>query len=72
MPLLNPGDIALAVEVLNKDAKMRRAAAHDYARHPAADDLDRSVNDARSNKAAQDAAALDRVITYLSGGERHG
>lgn len=72
MSALRPGDIALAVEVLSRDAAMRRIAAKDYARHPAVDEFEKSINHARSAKAEADAASVDRVITYLAGGEHHG
>lgn len=64
---LHPGDVALAVEVLAFNQRIRIDAARDYMKHPASDNFEKMVNQTRAMKAEEDAAAIGRVIRHLSG-----
>lgn len=57
----------MAVQVLSANQRMRIGAANDYRNHPAADNWERLVNEARAWKAERDAEAIGRIINRLSG-----
>ncbi|HMO51902.1 MAG TPA: hypothetical protein PKE26_11015 [Kiritimatiellia bacterium] len=63
---LKPGDIASAIRELNISAKLCRAAANDYANHPAHDDIDRQINRQRSAAALDRAEGYERIMTLLA------
>lgn len=65
--MLQPGDIAIALEVLHDSAKYIAIAERDYPKHPARDNYDRMVNDTRAVYARQRREALERVMSHLAG-----
>jgi hypothetical protein len=66
-PEIKPGDIAAAVRELDTLVKYCRIAAADYRKHPAADDLDRGINESRARAAEARAGGFERIMTLLAG-----
>ncbi|HMO03933.1 MAG TPA: hypothetical protein PKC67_02400 [Kiritimatiellia bacterium] len=64
---LQPGDIAAAIRELDMLARFCRAASRDYRSHPAADELERGINHARSDASEKRAAGYERVMNHLAG-----